>query len=122
MSNMLRKKANKNNKRKRGKEHNSWAYVIFASIVDLIFSFSWHESIPSEPIFGLSDSLGELGKKRQERLAGVLVGILFLAGVFCTIHLCLKYGNTQRRIASALLTGALGLALVVMIILNKKRK
>ena len=67
MSNALKRKPNKNKRRR--KEQNSWPYVLWASLIDTVFSFSAHESLQEESIFDLSANLGELGRRRQEKRA-----------------------------------------------------
>lgn len=123
MSNVLRRKSNKARKKRRGKECNSWAYVVFASIVDAIFSYSWHESRPPEPIFGLSDCLGELGRKRQEKLSMAFLSILFLLGIGATIYTRIVYPGTPRWIGCSVLTGLVGVFLLIALCFDiKKRK
>ncbi|QFJ54226.1 hypothetical protein [Pseudobutyrivibrio xylanivorans] len=123
MSNVLRRKSNKVRKRRRGKECNSWAYVVFASIVDCIFSYSWHESQTPEPIFGLSDCLGELGRQRQEKLSLVFISFLFLVGIAVTIYMRVVYQETQRWIGCSILTAIIGVFLFITFLIKiQKRK
>ena len=119
MSNALKRRENKAKKRRNRKECNSWAYVILASIVDTIFSFSVHESQPEEPIFGLSDNLGPLGKKRQEKLGMAILTLAFLAGIVATIYLRKQYPTEQRWTGALVLTGIVGAFLLIAWIMKK---
>ncbi|MBR1848909.1 MAG: hypothetical protein IJ791_06680 [Lachnospiraceae bacterium] len=122
MSNALKRRENKARKRRNKKECNSWAYVILASIVDTIFSFSWHESQPEEPIFGLSDNLGPLGQKRQENLGMAILTLFFLAGIVATIYLRKQYPTEQRWTGALVLTGIVGVFMLIAWIMKKRGK
>lgn len=68
---------------RRIKQHNSWIFVIFASIVDIVLIIPLPGNRGGTPIIGLSDSLGSLGKKRQEKLLIITVGTfgLLIVGI-----------------------------------------
>lgn len=74
---------NKRNKHKKRKIflnlNNSWLFVILASIVDMVFMIHLPGGGGGVPIFDLSNSMGSLGKKRQEKLLYVSVSLFLIA-------------------------------------------
>ncbi len=82
MSNTRRRKAKRKNKYKKQHEFNSWAYVIFATIIDTTFRTHYYGSF-----FHLSGALGSLGQKRQDRLGSIFIGLIDIAFIVLTIYL-----------------------------------
>lgn len=77
-------------KNKKRKEYNSWFHVILYSVLEMFTSFSTDSVDYGGSSSALIDSnrhLGELGKKRQKKLFGLLIfffgSILLLFTIFC---------------------------------------
>lgn len=120
MSNTVRRKGKKSRK-KRSKGYNSWAYVIFASIIDVIFSYSWHDAIAQEPIFDLSSTLGPKGRERQDKLGYAICILLILAGVYATVYIHNKT-DSNDWIGFGIATGVYALIVMLVYLFNRKHK
>lgn len=77
-------------KKQKKKEYNSWFHVILYSLLEMFTSFSTDSVDYGGSSSSLVDSnshLGELGKKRQKKLLGLLMfffgTILLLFTIFC---------------------------------------
>ena len=120
MSNTIRRKGKKARKR-RNKGFNSWAYVIFASIIDVIFSYSWHEAVAPESIFDLSSALDPKGRERQEKLGLAFCVLIIIAGISMTVYIH-NISDSKDWIGVGIITAVFALIILVIALFNQKHK